>query len=166
MKTRQAIVLVSVACLIVILVLASLGLESARHFNRRTTCRNQLRAITFVIRLFAEDHQGAFPHSLSGLAPTYVNDPELFRCSDTLTTLGSMTNVDQWMDYIYIHWDQGIRTPTNFPLMFDRRVSNHQWKGINIVRVDGSVLWDVRGQWLRAFANEHPDLRLPLPEGM
>jgi hypothetical protein len=94
---------------------------------------------------------------------------------------GSWTNVTEWMDYFYIPWPSVTGAYTNYPLMYDRRLANHGGKGINILLVEqaahpayptslesfhGQFFWDEDAKWLRKFAREHPDLKIPMPEGI
>ena len=51
-----------------------------------------------------------------------------------------------------------------YPLMYDRRMSNHDGRGINILMTDGSIEWDSNAEWLKEFAAEHPNAKLPIPE--
>ena len=61
--------------------------------------------------------------------------------------------------------------------MYDRRLSNHGGKGINVLLVDvvnayegirGPTFWfwDEDAKWLREFARGHPDVKIPLPEDL
>lgn len=48
--------------------------------------------------------------------------------------------------------------------MYDRHLSNHNGKGINILMVDGTVKWDPKAEWLKKFISDHKDLNLPTPD--
>jgi hypothetical protein len=37
-------------------------------------------------------------------------------------------------------------------------------RGINIVRVDGTLMWDADAAWLRKSAADHPGAEIPMPE--
>ena len=86
-----------------------------------------------------------------------------------------------WMDYFYLHWPSVSGVYTNYPLMYDRRLSNHSGRGINILLVEqtvnpasppspesyhGQFFGDEGAKWLQAFAKEHPELDIPMPEGL
>lgn len=70
-------------------------------------------------------------------------------------------------DYTYINWSLILgtnRVPDDYPLAYDKRLSNHSGMGINVVLVHGFAFWDFRAHWLKRFAAEHPKYHLPLPE--
>lgn len=80
---------------------------------------------------------------------------------------GSWRDIEAWSDYTYVYWPSGrTGTPPDYPLMYDRRLSNHQGKGINIVTVGKKVFWDRNSKWLRKFAQGHPEFNIPLPEDL
>lgn len=72
------------------------------------------------------------------------------------------------VDYYFVNWSKspdGPGTPSGkHPLMYDRRLSNHDGRGINILMADGTVEWDADAQRLRKFAVEHPNAKVPMPE--
>lgn len=70
--------------------------------------------------------------------------------------------------YISVDWS---KRPEYFeqlscerPLVYDRYMSNHVWRGINILMTDGTIKWDANAEWLKKFKAEHPDANLPMPE--
>ncbi len=71
-------------------------------------------------------------------------------------------------NYFFLDWsklpDGPGTSPGKYPLMYDRRTSNHDGRGINILMVGGTVEWDSNAEWLRKFAAEHPNAKLPMPE--
>jgi len=73
-------------------------------------------------------------------------------------------------DYIYIDWSlyfkDARKIPDDYPLAYDRRLSNHSGKGINIVFIGNPkhVMWDKNAQWLKQFTKEHPNYKIPIPE--
>lgn len=69
-------------------------------------------------------------------------------------------------DYIYINWGQPLVDTTEslasrYPIVYDAKLSNHKGKGINILLLDGSVIWDEGAHWLYLFATKHKDIPLP-----
>ena len=143
--------------------------------GQRMHCRSQLGAVGAAITMYVVDHDGAFPIDIASFASHYANNPKIYVCPGSKTELGTMTNVDKWMDYIYLYWPEGKATPEHYPLMYDRRLANHGGCGINILLVGAGgnpkrepdmCFWDKNAQWLKKFAEEHPDLKVPLPEDM
>jgi hypothetical protein len=73
-----------------------------------------------------------------------------------------------WMDYTYIDWSKYFDTPSkvpeDYPLLYDRAMSNHGGNGINIALVSNIVFWDPGATWLRNFAASHPQYDIPVPK--
>lgn len=71
-------------------------------------------------------------------------------------------------NYFFMDWsklpDGPGTSPGKYPLMYDRRLSNHNGRGINILMVDGTIEWDANAEWLKKFAAEHPTANLPMSE--
>ena len=71
-------------------------------------------------------------------------------------------------DYFFVDWSKQPvpleKLPGKVPRMYDRRMGNHDGRGINILMADGSIEWDSNAEWLKKFAAEHPDAKLPMPE--
>jgi hypothetical protein len=100
---------------------------------------------------------------------------ERSNCQKTLLQLGrqyegSISNLDASYQrmYYYIDWSK-LPHDTNvsfnhYPLAYDRHMSNHDGRGINVLMVNGTVIWDANAQWLKVFETDHPDLQLPMPE--
>lgn len=148
-----------------------------RELARRYQCRAALRSTCLVLNLYRERHAGELPLSFSALS-NYTS-PRLFVCAGSDKRAGSWTNTTDWMDYFYVRWPEVTEIYTNYPLMYDRRLSNHGGEGINVLLVDGLVssmvagkpdtfhgqfFWDEDAQWLRRFAREHPSVQIPMPE--
>lgn len=154
--------------------------QDMRFQARRDVCTSRLRSIGCVINMYAtEDHNGALPPTISALTFGHVYvSPALFRCPskgiNAVPPDGS--TVDDWMDYLYIYWPEGKNTPKDYPLLYDRRLSNHKGKGICILRIEGIgdapklhlplPIWDENAEWLKKFAKEHPECNIPLPEDL
>jgi hypothetical protein len=76
-----------------------------------------------------------------------------------------ITNVS---DYVYINWSSTFghvaEVPGEYPLAYDRRLANHLGKGVYVVKVNGSVVWDADAQWIRQFSTKNPELHIPIPQ--
>lgn len=89
---------------------------------------------------------------------------EQWKRSEGMATLGTGDSGD----YFFVDWSKQPeaieKLPGKRPLTYDRRLSNHDGRGINILMADGSVEWDSNAEWLKKFAAEHPNAKLPMPE--
>jgi hypothetical protein len=148
------------------LVLAALLIPAARYAKEqagRAVCRDVLHCcIRKAMVMYSMDHDGQYPKTLADLASEYVSQPKLFICKSSGTIPGSMTNVDEWCDYIYLHWEDGTNTPPHYPWLYERRLSNHGG-GIYVAPIEGDAFWDENASWLRKFAKDHPELDISLP---
>lgn len=115
--------------------------------------------------MYVLDHDGAFPPNFATLARTYANAPKLYICPSSGTEPGPMETVDEWMDYIYIYWPDGTNTPAHYPWIYERRLSHHGG-GIHVAPIGGPAFWDEGARWLQAFAKDHPELDIPMPEDL
>ncbi len=88
-------------------------------------------------------------------------------CPGSETTVKQVGKDITHADYVYVNWGTSFGAPTNvpgaYPLFFDRALSNHAGKGVYVIRVDGSVVWDPGATWIRSFAKAHPEYRIQLP---
>jgi len=75
--------------------------------------------------------------------------------------------IDERSDYIYVDWSNRELKHnwewTQCPLIYDRRLSNHGGRGINIIYTDSQIMWDPEAYRLRAFAKAHPEAKIPIP---
>jgi hypothetical protein len=124
-------------------------------------CKQQLRSLWAEIALYRHDHSNQWPPKLDSLDSNVVG--RLLRCPGA-----KRNSTFSQEDYLYIDWSSvgsAPNTPSGkYPLMYDRRTSNHDGCGINILMVDGTIEWDANVVWLRKFASEHPGTRLQMPE--
>jgi hypothetical protein len=89
-------------------------------------------------------------------------------CPGSETTAGSISNAVEWSDYTYVNWSKwfsGSNTPPgSFPLVYDRRLSNHGGRAVYIMKIDGSVAWDPNANWLKEFAKSPPEYAIQVPQ--
>lgn len=89
---------------------------------------------------------------------------EQWKQSEGMATMGTGDS----KDYFFVDWSKQPvpleKLPGKVPRMYDRRMGNHDGRGINILMADGSIEWDSNAEWLKKFAAEHPDAKLPMPE--
>lgn len=132
----------------------------------RAKCGATLKLLGNAIRTYQSDHQGRLPRELAVLS-NELSNPVLLRCPGSRRTPGCFTNADSWADYVLVNWPAVLGTdavPGDYPIAYDRSMSNHAGRGVNVLSVDGLVRWDARAKRLKKFAAEHPDAKLPMPE--
>lgn len=145
--------------------LAAIGvLSSCRKptsLAEQLNCKQQLRSVWSAIALYRHDHSNQWPPNLKSLDKDMVG--RLLTCPGVKANSGIGQS-----DYFYVDWSKlphgQDATSGKYPLMYDRRTSNHDGRGINVLMLDGSVEWDSNAEWLKKFAAEHPSAKLPMPE--
>jgi prepilin-type processing-associated H-X9-DG protein len=149
-----------------LIALVAIGLlascEKAASLAGRQNCRQQLRSLWSAVTLYRQDHTNQWPETLESLDRKMVG--RLLACP------GVKTNSDPGgqSDYIYVDWSKPPHDPKptagQYPLLYDRHTGNHEGHGINVLMVDGSVMWDSNAQWLKKFDVVHPNAKLPIPD--
>lgn len=71
--------------------------------------------------------------------------------------------------YAYVDWSSKsfahpAEVPGDYPLVYDRALTNHSGRGVFVLRVNGSVVWDPGAEWIRGFSHSHPEFRILSPE--
>jgi hypothetical protein len=142
-------------------------------------CRSRLRVLHFDVRTYREKHDEHYPPNIFCVANAFHSNVwspieftnnilgwDLLSCPGVgRKLLAAPTNVDE-CDYAYVNWEPFFGTntvPNDYPLIYDRRLSNHKGLGINVLTTT-SCFWDYRARWLKAFAASHPEYHLPIPE--
>lgn len=135
------------------------------------SCRRNLHLLGNAIRAYGLTNAG-YPSELRDLCPLGSTDnPVLYIPPVALWCPGRINSRfkdgGEGTDYIYIRWPVLVQDrDSEYPLVYDRRLSNHDGIGINITTTSGRVFWDRNGKWLRKFVRKHPEFNIPLPEGM
>ena len=150
-------------------------LRDARERARDMSCKSRLASFGSALLMCALDSGGEFPSNIVDTTP-YCNNAKLFICPGSTTPTPAsldLRNATGWFDYVYIHWPEGTNTAHDGPILYDRRLSHHRGKGINILRLSDlakpkcdRILWDEGAQWLLKFAKEHPELDIQIPEDL
>jgi len=144
-----------------------------REMTLRADCAGGLRCISLAVMQYQMDHNSAYPPTLGTLFDRYLPDDAIFACPGA-----SKGREGGRMDYLYIDWSERAQKESwswkkepylpKYPRIYDRRLSNHGkipgWRGINILMVDDSVMWDKDARWLKEFARTHPKAEIPIPE--
>jgi hypothetical protein len=131
----------------------------ARYIVDRYNCSRQLQSLWCALQLYKQEHGGQWPLTLKDLD---ISVQRLLKCPGVAECRDECRE-----DYIYIPWQgTGLKVEngaTEYPLIYDRSLSNHRGKGINILLLDGRVMWDPGAMRLKKFASEHSDIVLPVP---
>lgn len=176
-KRRLLLIAVGIALLLAAGVVA-MKERSFRH--NRDLCQRFMQGIhynaVFMYEPYDENYNGAPAPDLKAAllavaleSPWYRSDlADCLACPGTGQEPGSLENIEDWMSYVYIDWSPyfGAKAPPYYyPLFYDKSMANHAGRGINILRC-GSVwiFWDENAQWLKAFAAEHPEYEIVIPE--
>lgn len=160
MNTKRNLLAIVLISLAVIGVLSSC--RKPASLADQQNCKQQLRSLWSAIELYRHDHSNQWPPNLESLDKDMVG--RLLTCPGVKTNSGPGGQ----SDYLYLDWSKLLdgpgTSPGKWPLMYDRRMSNHDGRGVNVLMVDGSVEWDSNAEWLKKFAAEHPNAKLPMPE--
>jgi prepilin-type processing-associated H-X9-DG protein len=146
---------------------------SQTSFDRnRSQCQRNMRSIEVAVKEFPYDHSGDRPRTLDdalsniGFADA-ERSAEILRCPG-ITSVTASGDLESRTGYHYVDWSRWFgRTnvvPAFYPLIYDLSIHNHDGRGINIVFVDGSIIWDEGAKTLRDFSFKHPEYKLPLPQ--
>jgi len=179
---RKRIAMTVLACLVATGG-AAIWIRQQTASARRLDCLSALRSIGTAIALYRQDCSGELPPDLAALAAgSYLSSAWMLVCPRGSRPAGSWTDVAEWADYTYVHWPSATDGHANsYPLVYDRRMSNHVGKGINVLLVEqtvhpaspsmpgshhGQLFWDEGAKWLQGFAKEHPGLVVLMPEGV
>ena len=129
------------------------------HLHRNTGC---------MIMMYTQEYH-SFPADIStlfkwsggtdGVAYIFSRCPAV---CDHVELFGAKDKIDSWMDYIYVYWPDFKNIPPDYPMMYDRRLSNHG-NGICILFTDGHGEWDEGASKLQKFAKDHPEIKIPMP---
>ena len=114
-------------------------LYTRTEMYRRIDCNNNLKQIGCSLHIYASDHGGRFPESLSELAPQYLGEPQLLICPSTGSKPGPMSAVHSWTSYIYV---SGLTESdrSDIPQILEDP-KNHSGAGGNVCFVGGYVKW-------------------------
>lgn len=162
---------IGVAAVVVILLIGGfVWVCDRRAEGRMLGCQSNLASMGQAFGTYAIDSGETFPLKAQE-CPAIAS--LILQCGNNRKKDLSLATADEWMDYIYVYWPDGTNTPGDYPVMYDRRLSNHGGKGINILKVSGTrerkgapgtVVWDQEAAWLKQFALQHPEYTIRLPD--
>ena len=147
-----------------IFILTFIGCNKLASSSDNQNCKQQLRSLGALITLYRSEHGGQFPKSLEMLD---TNEARLIlTCPGHKRSLSQTGNSLIKTDYYLVDWST-LATNSNcgeYPLMYDRSISNHEGLGINLLLINGSVRWDSHAKWLKSFATNNTNVKLLVPE--
>jgi hypothetical protein len=162
--------LIKICCGLILGLIVVYALEIVRE---RYACRSRLYCLYDLKVNYLENHDGQFPRDIvtmvasNGTFHSFSADSihVLISCPGNSKERDNSGGRFQ-PDYIYMNWIPffGTNVPKNYPLVYDRKLSNHLNLGVNVLQAGGYVFWDFRAKWLKKFAAEHPEYHLQLPE--
>jgi len=123
-------------------------ITTAREKARRSSCMGHLYQIGLGISLYRLDHNEQYPPRLGSWVTNYIDCPKLYICPSSGHKAGSMSNVTEWTDYVFIN-----NLPSNAPpetIIAYCRPENHKNKGGNVLFVDGHVEWFTMAMYANA----------------
>jgi hypothetical protein len=157
MKSRTKVFVLLTVCLMGLFVAGALYSIEQRFIEMR--CQQDLKNLRELMALYIGSHNALWPSSMTELLRE-EDAPEIAEVSPAVGKPGED-------DYIYIDWQQFANGPKwgfdRFPVIYDRQLSNHGGRGIYILLTNGDVIWDSGATWLRQFAAEHQEDRIPIP---
>jgi prepilin-type processing-associated H-X9-DG protein len=115
--------------------------------------------------IYRHDHGGSYPPNLEDI-DNGITLKGILHCPGSPSQPQTIGESPHRSDYVYVYWpqllpDRAKTLPGGYPIVYDAKLSNHKGKGVNILLVDGSVIWDERARWLTHFAAEHPEVIVP-----
>jgi hypothetical protein len=174
-------IIIAAPVILALLCAGVIYLSHKREMNRRDACLSSLRSTGWALAVYRDHYEGFLPPDFSLMSESQIlTSPWISVCPKDKKP-GDMKDITKWMDYIYIPWPRTDGEYAKYPLMYDRRLSNHNGKGICVVLVEqavcpacpdfpetykGQFFWDEGAKWLQKFAKEHPDLKIPMPEDL
>ena len=138
-----------VAVVIIVLVLAGFAgcfvsaLNRARFVARQTMCVHNLKLIAMQLRMYADEHDGAFPDKWSTLvADLNIGSFEIFVCPQQIRryTVSSPADIDELSSYVLV---PGLHmTDDKDTILAYEKGDNHGGIGHSVLYLDGRGGWD------------------------
>jgi hypothetical protein len=138
-KRRIATTAIVAACIGCLCLYLARQIEWRRERARRIACVSNLKHIGLSMRMYADDHGGAFPDDLSAISPYLAHQARLFACPSLPMRIGPMAEVETWGDYIYIKGFNSDSPPDSVVVLC--RPGNHGTAGVNVLFQDIHCEW-------------------------
>ena len=153
--------------MLLVVVLSAFGffyLLNLREEYRRENCRGKIECIYAAIMMYSADYGGQFPASIQVLVDHNYLGMYLFTCPSVRRQRYSFETAYNQIDYFYIYWPMGYRTPRDYPILLDSSINNHSGNGLNYATVGGEVKWSHCGRDIDEFIRVHPQFNRTLPD--
>lgn len=139
-------------------------------------CPMRLEALKGFIETWASGAGGGYPTDLAPVVQAFEKMPPERRrarmhpllCPSSEQDVGRGKIDATKSDYVYVSWQalptNGAVVNGDYPMLYDKRLSNHGGRGIYVMKINGTVIWDQGARWLQSFAASNVSYRIPLPE--
>lgn len=118
---------------------AQFGIVQARERARRIQCSSYLSQFGKGLIMYSMDNDERFPSDLGRLLPYFGQQTKLFVCPSSGHTPGDAKTFPEWTDYVLFPGLTAASDPHN--LLVACRPENHNYAGVNVLYIDGSVIW-------------------------
>jgi len=115
------------------------GPEVMRYDRGRPACVGHQHMILLTLKMYAMDHQEAYPPDFRSIANTNYLEASLFICPSSGHRAGSLSNVNEWTDYAYVSGLTEV-DPSGCVHLFCPP-ENHRGEGGMATFIDGHVEW-------------------------
>jgi hypothetical protein len=113
----------------------------AREKALRCSCAGHLGNIVLMLKMYANDHQEAYPSTLNGLSGDYLKtgDKAILVCPASHTKAGSLSNIHEWTDFAYV---SGLSEADHSGCVVAFCLpENHKGEGASVAFIGGNVQW-------------------------
>jgi len=157
-RRRKVVLLIVVVGLAAFAVNLAFAINRARRAARRIGCVHNLKLIALQLRMYADEHDGAFPDSWSTLITDLEISPDSFevfvcpeqrrRYTETYgvpVTMAGPKDIDQRSSYVLV---AGLHiTDDKDTIIAYEKGDNHGGIGHSVLYLDGRGGWDPPSNW-------------------
>lgn len=159
------------AVVLALAVFCAYELRGMRRDVRRTLCVHNLKIVAIALNIYAEEHEGTFPDTLSALHPTYIPNLEVLICPELqvtyarergvthpFTSTPTAEEIDTLCSYEYVPGLSAIGDKDT--VIAYEKEDNHFGKGHSLLYLDGRGAWEPPENWRGGPPNKN------LPEAL
>ena len=143
-------------------------LQHARRDARQTMCVHRFKFVATALKMYAEDHEGRYPDTISALFPDYLTELEVFVCPEVSLTCKrergvphpfsdapTPEEIDSLSSYVLVP-GLAARDDKDTVIAYEK-VDNHFGMGRSLLYLDGRGAWEPPENW----RNGPPNVGLP-----